>query len=93
MTVATLRLELRVGPCDSSREKKRRIQAILTKLRQHFNISIAEDGRSDDPTLATLVVAVVGRTRREARETLDRVADALAAYPRAELLSQVITEV
>lgn len=93
MTVATLRLELRVGSGDSLREKRRRIQAIQTKLRQHFNISIAEDGRVDDPAHATLVVAVVGRSRRETRETLDRVADALAAYPRAELLSQVITEV
>ncbi|WP_406700228.1 DUF503 domain-containing protein [Singulisphaera sp. Ch08] len=93
MTLATLRLELRVANCESLREKRRRMQAIMSKLRQHFNVSITEDGRIDDPSSALLIVAVVGRTRRDTRETLDRVADAVAAYPRAELLSQVITEV
>lgn len=93
MTVAILRLELQLGHCESLREKRRRVQAIMSKLHQHFNVSSAEDGRVDDPAHATLVFAVVGRTRRETRETLDHVADAVAAYPRAELLSQVITEV
>ena len=93
MTVATLRLELQLGKCESLREKRRRIQAITTKLHQHFNVSSAEDGRIDDPSHATLVFAVVSRTRRETRETLERIADAVAAYPRAELLSHVISEV
>jgi uncharacterized protein YlxP (DUF503 family) len=93
MTVATLRLELRLGNGDSLREKRRRMQAIMSKLHQHFNVSVAEDGRGDDPSHASLVVAVVGRSRRDTRETLERIAEAVAAYPRAELLSQVITEV
>lgn len=93
MILATLRLELHVVNCESLRDKRRRMQAIMSKLRQHFNISITEDGRIDDPAHALLIVAVVGRVRRDAHETLERVAEAVAAYPRAELLSQVITEV
>jgi uncharacterized protein YlxP (DUF503 family) len=92
MTVATLRLELRVGNCYTQREKRRRMQAIMSKLHRHFNVSVAEADRDDDPSHALLVVAAVARNRRDARETLDRVADAVAAYPRAELLSQTITE-
>ena len=93
MTVAMLRLELRVGNCYTHREKRRRMQAIMTKLHRHFNVSVAEADRDEDPSRATLVVAAVARNRRDARETLDRVADAVAAYPRADLLSQTITEI
>ncbi len=91
MTVATLRLELRFGNCDSLREKRRRMRAITRKLHRHFNVSVSDDDR-DDRAQALVAVAAVGRSRRDARETLERVADALAAYPRAELLGQAITE-
>ena len=69
------------------------MRAIMDKLHRHFNVSVAEVDRDDDPAQAVLVVAAVGRTRREVRELLERVADAVAAYPRAELLSHAITEV
>lgn len=92
MTVATLRLELRVGNCYTHREKRRRMQAIMTKLHRHFNVSVAEADHDDEPARAVIVVATVARNRRDARETLDRIADAVAAYPRADLLSHTITE-
>jgi uncharacterized protein YlxP (DUF503 family) len=85
-------MELLVGNCPTHREKARRMKAISSKLHQHFNVSVAEADRDSDPTRAVLVVATVGRSRREVRETLERVADAVANYPRAQLLSQVITE-
>ena len=91
MTVATLRLDLRLGHCDSLREKRRRMRAITGRLHRHFNVALADDDR-DDPAHGLLVVATVGRNRREARETLERVADAIAAHPRADVLSQAITE-
>jgi uncharacterized protein YlxP (DUF503 family) len=47
----------------------------------------------EDPSQAVLAVVAVGRTRREVHERLDRVAAAVAAHPRAALLSHVITEV
>jgi uncharacterized protein YlxP (DUF503 family) len=93
MTVATLRLELRVGNCYSLREKRRRMRAIMSKIHRHFNVSVAEADHDDNPGHALLVVAAVARNRRDAREVLDRVADAVAAYPRAELMSQVIMEI
>jgi uncharacterized protein YlxP (DUF503 family) len=93
MTVATLCLELRLGGCLTLREKRRRIRAIMSKLHRHFNVSVAEAERDHDPAHATLVAAAVGRSRRDARDTLMRVADAVAGYPRAELLSQALSEV
>lgn len=93
MTVATLRLELRIGDCHTVREKRRRMQTIMTKLHRHFNVSVAGTEGDDDPKRASLLIAAVGNGRREVLETLERVADAVAAYPRAELLSQDISEV
>ena len=65
----------------------------MDKVHRSFNVSVAAVDHDLDPSLATLAVVAVARTRREVRELLDRVADAVAAYPRAELLSHDITEV
>jgi uncharacterized protein len=92
MHVATLRMELWVGDCRTLGQKRRRLRAISEKLRRHFNVSVAEVGRYDRPAEAVLGVAVVGGTRRDVRETLDRVADALGAHPRAEVLDQVVLD-
>ncbi len=93
MTVATLRLDLLVTDCRTPREKRRLMRAIMEKLHRHFNVSVAEGDHDANPSESDLTVVVVARTRREARETLARVADAVAAHPRAELLSHAILEV
>jgi uncharacterized protein YlxP (DUF503 family) len=93
MTVSTLRLDLRVTPCHSSREKHRQLQAIMDKLHRSFNVSVAATDGEGGPDTAVLVAAAVGRARRDARETLERVADAVAAHPRAEVLGHAISEV
>lgn len=89
MTVSTLRIDLRVA----HRDKRRQLQAIMDKLHRSFNVSVAAADGELGPDSAVLVAAAVGKTRRDARETLERVADAVAAHPRAEVLASEITEV
>jgi uncharacterized protein YlxP (DUF503 family) len=93
MTVAILHLELLFSGCHTQREKRRRMRAIMDRLHRHFNVSLVETGRTEDPAQDVLVAVVVGRVRRDARATLERVVEAVGAYPRAELLSHTITEV
>jgi uncharacterized protein YlxP (DUF503 family) len=93
MTVATLRLDLRFTHCTTARDKKRQMQAIMDRLHRSFNVSVANAGTDETADRAVLVAAAVGRTRRDARQTLERVADAVAAYPRAEVLAHDFTEV
>ena len=69
------------------------MHTIETKLRKHWNVAVTEAGREDDPTRLLLVIVTAARTRREAREVLDHVADAVAAHPRAAVLSQEIWEI
>ena len=92
MTVATLCLELLVTDCTTLRAKRRCTRAILDKLHRHFNVAVVEL-EDHDRARARLAIVTIARTRREARERLGRVAAAVAAHPRAALLSQVITEV
>ena len=92
MNVATLRLELRVGDCSTLRQKRRRLRRIVDRLRRHFNVAAAEVGALDRPSEAVLGFASVGATRREARDVLIRVAEAVAAHPRAEVLAREFEE-
>jgi uncharacterized protein YlxP (DUF503 family) len=91
MYVAVLRIELRIG--DGARAKQRTVRAIVEKIHRHFNVSVAEVDRSNHPSESVLGVAAVAAGRREVREILDRVADAVAAHPRAEVLSMEQDEV
>ncbi|WP_422930490.1 DUF503 domain-containing protein [Singulisphaera sp. PoT] len=93
MTVATLRLDLRIGGCHSAREKRRRMQTIMTKLRKHFNISVAATDMDGEPSGISFLFAAAGSGRREVFEILERITEALAVYPGAELLSHAISEV
>lgn len=69
------------------------MQTIMDKVHRSFNVSVAAVEDDHDQALATLAVVAVARTRREVHELLARVAEAVSVYPRAELLSQNITEV
>jgi uncharacterized protein YlxP (DUF503 family) len=68
------------------------MRSILETLHKHFNVSVAEGEEAREPDRAILIAAAVGRSRREVREILERVADAVAAHPRAEILHESITE-
>ncbi len=90
MYLAMLRLEVRIN--DAPRAKRRTVQAMLDKIHGHFNVSVAEVDRSNHPSESVIAVAAIGATRKEVREVLDRVADAVSVHPRAEVLSLELTE-
>jgi uncharacterized protein YlxP (DUF503 family) len=85
MFLATLRITVRIRV--GLRSKRRTIRAIVEKIHRHFNVSVAEIGRAEHPTESVIGVAALGNGRREVRETLDRVADAVASHPRSEVIA------
>ncbi len=91
MFLAVLRLEVLI--VGSPRAKRRTVQEMLDKLHDRFNVSVAEVDRSNHPTESVLGIAAVAATRKEVREILDRVADAIAVHPRAEILKVELNEV
>jgi uncharacterized protein YlxP (DUF503 family) len=85
MYLTMLRLDIRI--IDGSRAKRRTVRAIVEKIHRHFNVSVAEVDRADHPSESVLGFAAVAAGRREVREVLDRVADAVTAHPRVEVLA------
>jgi uncharacterized protein YlxP (DUF503 family) len=63
------------------------------KVHRSFNVSVAAMDHPSDPAQLTLAVVAVARSRREVRDLLVRVGDAVAVYPGAEILSHDISEV
>jgi uncharacterized protein len=93
MIISVLRLELGVGDCQSLRQKRRWLNAMIGKLRQHFNVSVAEVECEDLPTETVLGVVAVGRHRYQTRRVLERVAAVVSVHPHAELLGHRIVDV
>ena len=92
MTVATLRLDLRFRHSFTSKDTRRQMKGIMDKLHKHFNVSVAEADLGGDPRRRSWSLPRSASMRRES-ETLERVADAVPAHPRAEILAHAITEV
>jgi uncharacterized protein YlxP (DUF503 family) len=86
MPVVSLVLELRLAGCTTKRQRATQAEAILQKLRKHFNVAVADLSPETPADLAALGFAAVARTRREARDVLDKLTDAVAVHPRVEIL-------
>lgn len=84
MHLRTLRLTIRIRP--GLRSRRKTIRMIVSKIHHHFNVSVIEVAGPGSPAESVIGVAALGASRREVREILDRVADAVAAHPRAEVL-------
>ncbi|WP_435016559.1 DUF503 family protein [Tundrisphaera sp. TA3] len=85
MLIASLRITVRIAP--GFRSKKKTTRVIVEKIHRHFNVSVIELGNPDHPSESVIGVAALGLGRREIRSVLDRVLDAVASHPRAEVVS------
>ena len=86
MIVGSLRVRLLLRESRSLKDKRQVVRSVKDRLRNEFNVSIAEVDAQDNRQLAVLGVALVGTESREVRSTLDRMVDALRCHPVAELL-------
>jgi uncharacterized protein YlxP (DUF503 family) len=86
MIVGSLRVRLLIRESRSLKDKRQVVKSIKDRLRQQFNISIAEVEAQDHRQLAVLGMAVVSNEARLVRTTLDTVVRALRSHPVAEFL-------
>ena len=89
MIVGCLRVRLLVREARSLKDKRRVIRSIQDRLRNSFNISVAEIDAQDHRQLAVLGIAMVGHESREVTSSLDRIVGTLRVHPVAELLGYV----
>jgi len=91
MNIGVCKLELRLPENQSLKGKRQVVKSIIARLRNEYNVSVAEVDNQDLWQLATLGITCVSNHRRHADEILSRVVKFVAQnYPNLELLSSGI---
>lgn len=73
--IGLMTVELRVPGCRSLKDKRQVIQSIVTRVRQSFNVSVAQVDHLDSWQLATLAVVSVSLDTRYIQGQLQRIID------------------
>jgi uncharacterized protein YlxP (DUF503 family) len=86
MYVGTLRVRLLIREARTLKDKRQVVQSVKDRLRERFNVSVAEVEALDHRQLAVLGVAMVANESSHVRTTLEQIVSALRGHPVAELL-------
>jgi uncharacterized protein YlxP (DUF503 family) len=86
MIVGVLTLELVVYEAMSLKDKRRVIKSLKERIRNRFNVSVAEVDHLDSRQRATLAVAIVSNDARFANGCLDRIVDLVRTASPATLI-------
>jgi uncharacterized protein YlxP (DUF503 family) len=90
MIVGSLRVRLLVRESRSLKDKRQVVRSIKDRLRNEFNISIAEVDAEDHRQLAVLGLAMVGSEASHVKAAFEQIVAALRVHPVAELLDHEI---
>jgi uncharacterized protein YlxP (DUF503 family) len=86
MIVGSLRVRLLLRQSRSLKDKRQVVRSMTDRLRNGFNVSVAEVDSQDDCKLIVLGVALVGESAYPVRTTLEKIVEAMRSHPVAELL-------
>ena len=86
MIVGSLRVRLLIRESRSLKDKRQVVRSIKDRLKNSFNVSVAEVDELDNRQLAVLGFAMVGNETHHVRTTLEHIVQALRCHPMAELL-------
>lgn len=75
MIVGVLTVELAIFEAQSLKDKRRVLQSLKQKLRNRFNVSVAEVGYMDAPKRSRLGVSIVSQQSRVIHSQLDKIVD------------------
>jgi len=87
MIVGTLEVRLLIREARTLKDKRQVLQSIKDRLKNNFNVSVAEVEAQDNRQLAVLGLAMVSNEGGHVRNALEQVVAALRVHPVAELLS------
>ena len=89
MVVGVISWQLSIPGCRSLKEKRMVVKSLKERVRNRFNVSVAETDHQDVWTRAELTVAVVAGDRRQADSMLDRVDQFVESDGRALIVGTV----
>lgn len=90
--VGLCHMELQLPGSSSLKDKRRVLQSLVTRLRNEYNVSVAEVGRQDAWQQATVAVACVSSSGVYARGLLEKVVQAVESDHRGVVLLDYETE-
>ena len=90
MIVGSLRVRLLVRESRSLKDKRQVVRSIKDRLRNHFNVSVAEVEAQDHRQLAILGVAMVSNEAGHLHTVFAQIVEALRSHPIAELIDHQI---
>lgn len=90
MVVGSLRVRLLLRQSHSLKDKRQVVRSIKDRLKNAFNVSVAEVEAEDNRQLAVLGLAMVGNQVHHVKTTLEEILAALRSHPVAELLDHEI---
>lgn len=80
MIVGVLRIQLHIPSSSSLKEKRRRLNALKSRIRSSFNASVAEVGGQEKWQRSEVAVACVGMTRQVVDSMLARIVQAVESF-------------
>jgi uncharacterized protein YlxP (DUF503 family) len=90
MLIGTLQVELYLPGTGSLKEKRFVLKSIKTRIRNVYNVSVAEVDHLDKWQRSTLGVACVANNRRFIDETLNKVIQTISRDDRIEIIDQLV---
>jgi len=86
MVVGVIDWELEVFGCQSLKEKRSVVRSLKERLRNRFNVAVAETGHNDLWQRAELTACTVCTDRRQADSALESFDRFIASDPRARVI-------
>ena len=77
MIVGTVRIDLSLPGVNSLKEKRRRLKSLLARIRNKFNVSIAEVEFNDSLKMARLGAAVVSNDKKYCERVISKLVNAI----------------
>lgn len=88
MKVGLLQVEIRFPEPQSLKEKRMLLKSLTSRIRNQFNVSVAEIDGMDVWQRSVLAIASVARENKQANEILNHVLDFIRTERRMELIDQ-----
>jgi uncharacterized protein YlxP (DUF503 family) len=86
MIVGSLRVRLLIREARTLKDKRQVVLSIKDRLRNQYNVSVAEVDSQDQRQVAVLGMAMVCNESRPVRDAFNQIVEALRRHPVAELI-------
>lgn len=90
MIVGSVQARLFYRASRSLKDKRQVLRSLKDRIRQQWNVSVAEVGSQDHRQLITLGIATVTTESAQAQSLLQEIINALGSHPVAELVEHEI---